>query len=113
VGAGLGDLRSKTIGTESATRLTGFDFEMLPANGQRRILISDFAHPLTANLDPALLIGGPLAYGPVIMPTDGLELGLAWGKGGNNHTGLALKEFGRGASGTHVYCESNDVLMAN
>ena len=146
-GSGISD--GETIGTESATRLTGFEFELLPANAPRRILISNFAHPLTRNLDPALVIGGPLAYGPVIMPTDGLELGLAWAKGGNNHMGLALKEFGRGAgnthegsaplgegdyaalfatavplpaalwrnlarfAGAHIYCDTNDVLMAN
>ncbi len=46
-----------------------------------------------------MVIGGPLAYGPVIMPTDGTELGLAWAKGGHNNIGLAIKEFGRGATG--------------
>ena len=146
-GSGISD--GEKIGPESATRLTDFEFEMLPANAPRRVLISNFEHPLTRNLDAALVIGGPLPYGPVVMPTDGLELGLAWAKGGNNHTGLALKEFGRGAgggyegeeplgagdyaalfttavplpaalwrnlarfAGAHVYCESNDVLLAN
>lgn len=54
---------------------------------------------MTRGLDASLVIGGPLAYGPVIMPTDGAELGLAWAKGGNHHRGLAIKEFGRGAAG--------------
>ena len=96
-GSGISD--GKVIGTDSAARLTGFSFEMIPANAQRRILISNFEHPVTRGLDEALVIGGPLAYGPVIMPTDGTELGLAWAKGGNNHRGLAIKEFGRGAAG--------------
>ena len=96
-GSGISD--GTLIGTESATRLTGFSFEMIPANAQRRILISNFEHPVTRGLDESLVIGGPLAYGPVIMPTDGTELGLAWAKGGNNHRGLAIKEFGRGAAG--------------
>ncbi len=148
-GPGSGIADGQQIGPASASRLTGFEFEMLPANAPRRILISNFEHALTRDLDPALVIGGPLAYGPVLMPTDGLELGLAWAKGGNNHTGLALKEFGRGARGTyagaaalgegdyaavfttavplpaalwrnlarfagaHVYCQSNDVVLAN
>jgi hypothetical protein len=96
-GSGISD--GTVIGTDSAARLTGFTFEMIPANAQRRILISNFTHPVTQNLDEALVIGGPLPYGPVIMPTDGTELGLAWAKGGNNHIGLSIKEFGRGAAG--------------
>lgn len=96
-GSGISD--GKVIGTDSATRLTGFNFTMLPANAQRRILISNFTHPVTKNLDESLVIGGPLPYGPVIMPTDGTELGLAWAKGGNNHIGLSIKEFGKGAVG--------------
>ena len=148
-GPGTGISDGETIGTEPAARATGFELEMLPANAGRRILISNFEHPITRNLDPAGVIGGPLPYGPVLMPTDGLELGLAWAKGGNNHMGLALKEFGRGArggavgserlgegdyaavfttavplpaqlwrnlarfAGAHVYCETNDVFMAN
>lgn len=122
---------------------------MLPANAPRRILISNFDHPLTQGLDAATVIGGPLPYGPVIMPTDGIELGLAWAKGGNNHIGMAFKEFGKGAAGAykgneplgegdyaaifttavplpanlwrnlaryagaHVYCETNDILLAD
>lgn len=96
-GSGISD--GTTIGAASAARLTGFAFEMIPANAQRRILISNFTHPITRGLDEDLIIGGPLAYGPVIMPVDGTELGLAWAKGGNNHIGLAIKEFGKGAAG--------------
>jgi len=102
-GSGISD--GTVIGTDSASRLTGFEFEMIPANAQRRILISNFDHPITRDLDAATIIGGPLPYGPVIMPTDGTELGLAWAKGGNNHTGLAIKEFGRGARGSDP-CEA-------
>ena len=66
---------------------------------QRRILICNFDHPETRDLDLATVIGGPLPYGPVIMPADGAQLGLAWAKGGNDHTGMAIREFGRGAAG--------------
>ena len=45
-----------------------------------------------------MVLGGPLAYGPVLLPTDGTELGLAWTKGGMNHIGMSLKEFGKGAA---------------
>jgi len=146
-GSGISD--GEKIGTESAAKLTGFEFTLLPANAQRRILISNFEHPVTIGLDEATIIGGPLAYGPVLIPTDGTELGLAWAKGGMNHIGLSLKKFGMGAAGdnkgkeilgkgdyaavfttavplpsnlwrnlaryagAHVYCESNDILLAD
>ncbi len=140
-GSGISD--GERIGTESASRLTGFEFELIRANAQRRVLIANFDHPITRDLEPDLVLGGPLPYGPVLLPKDCLELGLAWAKGGFNHIGLGLKEFGRGAgkdrgpgdwagvfstavnlpaklwrnlaryAGAHVYCESNDVLLAN
>ncbi|MFC1529046.1 hypothetical protein ACFL5B_03980, partial [Candidatus Latescibacterota bacterium] len=68
-GSGISD--GRTIGTDSATKLTGFEFEMLPANAPRRILISNFDHPITRNLKEDLVIGGPLPYGPMLYPTDG------------------------------------------
>lgn len=146
-GSGISD--GTKISTESASKLTGFEFTMLPSNAQRRILISNFDHPITKNLDESMVIGGPLPYGPVLMPKDGTELGLAWAKGGMNHIGMSIKEFGKGAAqstegiasrgmgdyaaifmtavqipanlwrniaryaGAHVYCESNDILMAD
>lgn len=146
-GSGISD--GTKISKESASKLTGFEFIMLPANAPRRILISNFDHPVTKDLDESMVIGGPLPYGPVIMPTDGTELGFGWAKGGMNHIGMSIKEFGKGAArskdgialrgkgdyaaifmtavqipanlwrniaryaGAHVYCESNDILMAD
>jgi hypothetical protein len=95
-GSGISD--GEKIGTASATRLTGFEFEMIPVNAQRRILISNFDHPITRKLPADLVIGGPLPYGPVLLPKNCAELGLAWAKGGNNHIGLGLREVGRGAA---------------
>jgi hypothetical protein len=95
-GSGISD--GEKIGTESAAKLTGFKFVMLPSNAQRRILLSNFEHPITKDLDESMVIGGPLPYGPVLMPTDGTELGLAWAKGGFNHIGMSIKEFGKGAA---------------
>ncbi len=145
-GSGISD--GEKIGTESASRLTGFSFDIIRANTPRRILISDFEHPIAKGLSAATVIGGPLAYGPVLVPTDGRQLGIAWVKGGFNYAGMALKEFAKGAAGNgtagsrgpgdyaavfmtavnlpaplwrnlaryagaHVYCESDDVLMAD
>lgn len=144
-GSGISD--GERIGPGSASRLTGFTFDMVPVNSQRRVLVTDHEHPATAGLEADTVLGGPLPYGPVLFPTDGHELGLAWTKWQCNHVGLALKEFGRGAgtsrggargpgdwaslftvavplparlwrslaryAGAHVYCESNDIIMAD
>jgi hypothetical protein len=96
-GSGISD--GENIGAETASQLTGFRFEMIPVNSPRRILISNFDHPVTRGLAADTVIGGPLSYGPVLLPTDGEELGIAWVKGGFNHAGLAVKEFGKGATG--------------
>ena len=146
-GSGISD--GEKISTESASKLTGFEFTMLPANAQRRILISNFDHPITGGLGADTVIGGPLPYGPILIPSDGTELGLAWAKGGMNLIGMSFKQFGKGAAGSqsgivsrsigdygavfltavqipadlwrniaryagaHVYCESNDILLAD
>jgi hypothetical protein len=130
-GSGISD--GKVIGPESATRLTGFDFEFLPVNYPRRVLVSNFDHPITKNLRDDTFIGGPLAYGPVLHPKGGIPLAVAWTKQGKSLYGLAVKEFENWSSvftcatpipadlwrgfaqfaGAHVYTESNDVLIAD
>jgi hypothetical protein len=130
-GSGISDGRRR--GPDSASRLTGFSFDWLEANYPRRVLVTDFAHPLTAEMDEGAILGGPLAYGPVLLPTDGRPLGSAWTKQGRNAAGLAVKEMNgwlsvfttaipipaalwRGcarAAGAHVYADSHDVLMAD
>ena len=144
-GPGSGIADGDSIGTKGAERLTGFFFDLLPANAPRRILVSNFDHPVTAGLRSDMVIGGPLAYGPILIPSDGTELGAAWVKGGFNRIGMSFKEFGAGAgigegrgvgdyaavfmtavqvpadlwrnmaryAGAHVYCETNDVLLAD
>jgi hypothetical protein len=142
-GSGISD--GRTIGPDGALRLTGFQFEFLPVNYQRRVLITDFDHPITRGLEADTVIGGPLAYGPILFPKDGRPLGMAWTKQGRNYCGLAVKAFGRAGqagaplgpgdwhsvfttavpipadmwrglarlAGAHVWCESNDVLLAD
>ena len=95
-GSGISD--GETIDSAHATRLTGFEFETINANTPRRILVTNFDHPVTSGLSAATIIGGPVAYGPVILPTDGVHLGEALVKGGFNYTGMAIKEFGKGAA---------------
>jgi hypothetical protein len=97
-GPGSGISNGDKIGVESAKKLTGFEFEMISANAQRRIHISNFDHPVARGMSASEILGGPLAYGPVLMPLDGVEIGIAWAKGGFNHIGMAVKDFGKGAA---------------
>jgi hypothetical protein len=96
-GSGISD--GVRISSESATALTGFQFDLYPLNYPRRTLISNFDHPITRDLRANMVIGGPLPYGPVLLPTDGIELGQAWAKMGPYYqVGMAIKEFGKGAA---------------
>ncbi|MFH1568630.1 MAG: hypothetical protein ABIL09_11590 [Gemmatimonadota bacterium] len=100
-GSGISD--GERIGAELASRLTGFQFDAYPHNYPRRVLISNFEHPITRGLDAATVYGSALAFGPVLLPADGhgTELGAAWISRGNNYqVGLAVKELGRGAAGS-------------
>jgi len=146
-GSGISD--GNRIGPRSASKLTGFEFHYLRANYPRRTLITDFTHPITRGVSADTVIGGPLAYGPMLFPRDGHSLGLAWTKQGRNYSGLSVKSFGKGAAGvykgkeplgpgdyaavfttavplpadlwrglarfagTHIYCETNDILLAD
>lgn len=137
-GPGTGISDGTTIGAEAAAAVTGFSFDMLPVNDHRRTLLIDTSHPLTKGLSPATVLGGPLAYGPVLLPTDGHALGHAWTKLGRNLAGLAVKEqqgtdgsawtsvftstpglpagFWRNAArhaGAHVWCESDEIVVAD
>jgi xanthine/CO dehydrogenase XdhC/CoxF family maturation factor len=134
-GSGISD--GQEISAESATRLTGFSFKYWPVNYTRKTLISNFEHPLTRGLPADTVISGAPSYGPLLFPTDGTELGLAWTKNGDTIPGLAVKEMGTGPgryhsvftsavplpaglwrnaarwAGAHVYSDSGDVLMAD
>lgn len=146
-GSGISD--GQTLSPAHARRLTGFEFEMLPANHPRRVRIVHFDHPVTAGLPADTPYGSPLAYGPLLHPRGGTLLGLARTKAGRNEAGLAVLEVGAGArgragvetargagdwasvftfagplpaalwrnlarySGTHVYSEANDVVLAD
>jgi hypothetical protein len=139
--SGISD--GKAASAVSAQALTGFRMELLPVNQPRRVLFSDFTHPATTKVDSGTVYGGALAYGPVLVPLDGQRLGEAWLQRGLARAGLAAKEFGRGAglgrgpgdwasvftiahglpadfwrglahwAGAQVWCESNDVLVAD
>ena len=137
-GPGTGISDGEKIGPQTAAAVTGFTFDLLPVNDHRRTLLTDTAHPLTKGLSPATALGGPLAYGPVLLPKDGHPLGHAWTKLGRNLAGLAVKErqaadgskwtsvftstpglpagFWRNAArvaGAHVWCETDDLVFAD
>ncbi|MFW6059937.1 MAG: hypothetical protein ACODAQ_07130, partial [Phycisphaeraceae bacterium] len=98
-GSGISD--GERIGAASAARLTGFDFDLHEVNYPRRVQITNFDHPITRDLAPDTILGSSIAYGPVLYPTDGTRLGLAWSQQGDDDTGLAVKSFGGGARGAH------------
>jgi hypothetical protein len=130
-GSGISD--GRTVDAAHASRLTGFSFDAIPSNEQRRVQVVDFDHPITRDLDADAMYGSPTAFGPAIYPADGLWLGRALGKQGRHFGGLALKSHDhwhalfttagslpaalwRGIArfaGAHVWCDSNDVLLAD
>jgi len=137
-GPGTGISDGDSIGAEAAAGVTGFEFDLLDVNYPRRTLLSDTSHPLTRGLSPATMLGGPLAYGPVLFPKTGTPLGVAWTKLGMNRTGLAALDrtavdgstwtsvftttpglpaaFWRNAAqhaGAHVWCEQDELVMAD
>jgi hypothetical protein len=99
-GSGISD--GATISAANAEKLTGFKMEMIPVNYPHRVLLSDFSHPVTKGVHADTVLGGPLAYGPLLFPLDGQELGLAWTKLGRHNAGLAVKAFGKGARGAYA-----------
>ncbi len=136
-GPGTAISDGRTLSADHAAALTGFNFTLREGNLQRRTLICDFDHPLTSGLTGSGTLGGPIAFGPVLFPTDGHALGYAWTTLGRNLTGLAVKTLGdadalwhsvftttvplppafwRGAAelgGAHVYCHNDGVVMAD
>lgn len=93
-GSGISDGRA--IGTDSATRLTGFEFELRPTNYQRRIQVIDYAHLITRDLPADAILASSVAYGPQLYPTSGRPLARAWSQRGEVDAGLAVQTFGRG-----------------
>jgi hypothetical protein len=143
-GPGSGITDGTRLGADLAERLTGFRFRLEPVNTVRRIALTNFDHPITRDVPPDTILGGPLPYGPVLFPKDGTELGMSWTKWQCNEMGLAVKAFGRGAgghlagagnyaavfttavplpaslwrgiaryAGAHVYCDDNEVVLAD
>jgi hypothetical protein len=100
---GLAD--GRTLDVAHAAAATGYQLDLYPHNYPRRVLLSNFDHPVTRGLDPATIYGSAIAFGPVLLPAagDGIELGAAWVARGNPYqVGLAIKDIGRGASGSGV-----------
>ncbi len=128
-GSGISD--GTTVGPSSATKLTGFAFDLAPGNYQRRGLLLA-SHPLTAGI-AGQPFGDGLGYGPQLFPKDGLSLAAAWAQQGQNRSALAVKEqegwtsvfaaalplpagFWRNAARlaqAHIWSESDDILVAS
>lgn len=128
-GSGISD--GVTIGPASATKLTGFAFDVIPGNYQRRGLFLG-GHPLTEGI-AGQTFGDGLGYGPQLFPKNGVSVASAFAQQSENHSALAVKEqdgwtslfaaalplpagFWRNAARlakAHVWCETDDVVVAS
>lgn len=128
-GSGISD--GVTIGPASATKLTGFAFDVIPGNYQRRGLFLG-GHALTAGI-AGQPFGDSLGYGPQLFPKNGVSVASAFAQQSENHSALAVKEqdgwtslfaaalplpagFWRNAARlakAHVWCETDDVVVAS
>jgi hypothetical protein len=128
-GSGISD--GEKIGAASAAKLTGFAFDLVPGNYQRRGLFLG-GHALTAGI-AGQPCGDGLGYGPQLFPKDGTPLATAFDQQAQSHGALAVKEmegwtsvftaalplpatFWRNAARVakaHVWCETDDVVVAS
>jgi hypothetical protein len=128
-GSGISD--GATIGPASATKLTGFSFDVIPGNYQRRGLFLG-GHPLTEGI-AGQTFGDGLGYGPQLFPKNGVSVASAFAQQSETHSALAVKEqdgwtslfaaalplpagFWRNAARlakAHVWCETDDVVVAS
>jgi hypothetical protein len=127
------------LGAEGISRLLGIDFELVPKQAPRRVLVHG-THPLTARLPASLTYGDSYSYGPMLVPAraavnaGGFEvLGSATTFWEVNKPGLILKETPDCKmiwsvamplpanllreccryAGSHIWCEDDDVVLAS
>jgi len=128
-GSGISD--GATTGIIPAAKLTGFAFDLVPGNYQRRGLFLG-GHPLTSGI-AGQAFGDGLGYGPQLFPKDGTCLASALAQQAQTHSALAVKGqegwtsifaaalplpagFWRNAArlaGAHIWCETDDVVVAS
>lgn len=138
-GPATGITDGRTLGPEGISRLFGIEFEMVPKQAPRRVLVHG-DHPLTASLPASLVYGDSYAYGPVLVPSRAAvkaggftSLGSATTFWEVNKPGLILKETGECKmlwsvamplpanllreccryAGSHIWCEEDDVILAS
>lgn len=126
-------------GAEGISRLLGIEFEMVPRQAPRRVLVHG-THPLTARLPASMVFGDSYAYGPILVPSraaveaGGFDtLGSAVTFWEVNKPGLILRETGDCKmvwsvamplpanllreccryAGSHIWCEEDDVVLAS
>lgn len=127
------------LGAEGISRLMGIDFEMVPKQAPRRVMVHG-THPLTAGLPAALTYGDSYPYGPVLVPSRAavnaggfVTLGSATTFWGINRPGLVLRDLPDCKlvwsvamplpanllreccrhAGSHIWCEDDDVVLAS
>jgi len=130
-----------TGGAEGASSVTGMGMTLLEESSARRVVVTQFDHPMTSGLQGSVVYGDSLSYGPILLPTgrdEGtIELGSVLTARGVNLPGLAVREMegdlGKWSSvfsaavpvpadllrgmarhaGAHVYSDNGDVILAS
>jgi hypothetical protein len=104
-GPATGITDGQALGAGGISRLLGIDFELVPKQAPRRVLVHG-THAITRRLAAATTFGDSYPYGPLLVPTRAAvnaggfaTLGSATTFWNVNKPGLILKEFGRGAAG--------------
>lgn len=138
-GPATGITDGRRLGAEGVSRLLGLEFEMIPRQAPRRVMVHG-DHPVTARLPASLTYGDSYAYGPILIPSRAavnaggfVTLGSATTFWGVNKPGLILKETSACRmvwsvalplpanllreccryAGGHIWCEEDDVVLAS
>lgn len=105
-GPATGITDGRHLSPAGATDLLGVEMELLPRTVVRHVIVQDPGHPISAELSANLIYGDSMAYGPLLLPRPGAvedaggrPLGHANACWFTNHTGLFVREVGRGAAG--------------
>lgn len=108
-GPGTGITDGTTVSAGGAERVLGMPMKLYDQSPSRRVRLLRNSHPAVRDAHMPTLYGDSLMYGPILLPdvsrlpnSGVVALGDAITSFQLNAPGLALKEFGRGASGNGV-----------
>ncbi len=101
-GPATGITDGRKLSAETAFELTGIPMELLRKEMPRWVSVDRFDHPITAGLSRRIDYGDSYPYGPILATLPHPDVrrlgGIRW-PSSKSGTGLAIREFGRGAAG--------------